>query len=98
MKYTGTESSASPSRVIVEKLPEKTMVRLADNIQELEREDGTAYVYDEVVFDLPEGRDDSVSAIEAGFSDWWAYGQEDHTPPTLEEKVNILMDAIFEEV
>ncbi len=72
-------------------------MRLRDNVREETKEDATVYVFDEVVFDLPEGRDDSIEAITEDFAAWWIYGQEDHTPPTLEEKVDILMDAVFSE-
>lgn len=98
MQYSA-ESSSYPDKVVVENCPDKIIVRLADNITEKTVEKGkqTVYEYDEVGFVLPDGRVETVESITESFEDWWLYGCEDHTPPTLEERVSVLEDIIMEE-
>ena len=95
------ESSQKPDKVVVENCPDKIIVRLADNITEKtieeQEEKQTVYEYDEVSFALPDGRVETVESITENFEDWWLYGCEDHTPPTLEERVSVLEDIIMEE-
>ena len=80
-----------------EELPDgRILVRLADNITEgTDNEGGTAYQYDEVTFDLPQGRTDSAAQIEADFAAWWAYGSQDQAVPSLAERVAALEDAML---
>lgn len=94
MLNMNAESTTMPQSVAVEICPDRTIVRLAANIEEHQTEDGTAYSYNEVVFDLPEGRSADPAQIQENFADWWLYGQEDHAAPSLEERVGVLEDAI----
>lgn len=93
MLNLNVESNVSPQPVIIEACPDKTIVRLTDHLHQEEREDGGAYIYDEVVFDLPEGRSADPEVIADSFADWWLYGTEEHNVPTLEERVGVLEDS-----
>lgn len=96
MPYSA-ESTARPVRVKMEVCPDRTIVWMTDNVEETTVEDQTVYLYDELRFDLPEGREETAASIEANFEDWWLYGCEDHTEPTLEERVSLLEEIIMEE-
>lgn len=96
MLYLKTLSSSTPAKVLIERLPDGTKtVRLADNIETVESEEGTAIQYDEVVFDLPEDRDDSVESITANFEAWWDFGQQETEEITLEQRVSDLEEALL---
>lgn len=96
MLYLKTLSSSTPAKVVIEMLPDGTKtVRLADNIETVESEEGTAIQYDEVVFDLPADRDDSVESIEANFEAWWDFGQQETEEITLEQRVSDLEEALL---
>ena len=96
MLYLKTLSSSTPAKVVIEMLPDGTKtVRLADNIETVESEEGTAIQYDEVVFDLPEDRDDSVESITANFEAWWDFGQQETEEITLEQRVSDLEEALL---
>lgn len=90
-------SSAQPASVTREALPEGgVLVRLADNISAITDEDGAeAWAYDEAVFRLPEGRDDTTAQIQADFAAWWAYASEEDRTPTLEQRVADIEDALL---
>lgn len=86
----------------LEKLPDKTIVRMTDNVSpyETEPEEGqtsqTMYRYDEVVFDLPEDRSgETVTSITADFAAWWEFGSEDEDPVTLESRIAALEDMFL---
>jgi len=96
MIYKNAEAGARPAKVVLESLPEKTLVRLTDNVTIFQTDDEIPqemFRFDEVVFDLPEDRaDESAETIEENFSDWWAFGQadpEDETV-TLEDRIAAL--------
>ena len=91
------QSNVLPTDVILEECPDKTIVRLADNVEEIQEDDQTLYQYDEVEFILPEDRQETRASIAEHFDEWWLYGQEDHTEPTLEERVSLLEEIIMEE-
>ena len=93
MRYLNVESTASPQSVTVERCPDRIIVRLADNVRTEQKDEQDAYIYDEVVFDLPEGRSADPHAIADSFADWWLYGTEEHAVPTLEERVGVLEDS-----
>ena len=96
MLYLKTLSSSTPAKVVIEMLPDGTKtVRLADNIETVESEEGTSIQYDEVVFDLPEDRDDSVESITANFEAWWDFGQQETEEITLEQRVSDLEEALL---
>lgn len=92
-----SQSTLPPDKVKVEQCPDRTIVWLTDNVEETQIEEQTAYQYDEVRFDLPDDRQETESSITEHFADWWLYGCEDHTEPTLEERVTILEEIIMEE-
>lgn len=93
MFYKNTESTVSPQKVTMEILEDKTVVKLTDNIQEqvdIETEQ-VLYHYDEVVFNLPEDREETIESITDDFESWWIYGQNDEEEEiTLEERVSAL--------
>ena len=91
-----SQSTQPPAEVKVEQCPDRTIVWLTDNVQEIQTEDQTVYQYDEVQFDLPEDREETEETIAENFDEWWLYGQEDHTEPTLEERVSIIEDILME--
>ena len=95
MLLVNTKSASRPPRVDIETLESKRRVILADHIEQVEDpEEGTGFVYDEVVFFMPDDRSDTLAEIEANFADWWEYGKEDFKEPTLEERVSDL-EALF---
>lgn len=96
MPYT-SQSNARPARVTLENCPDKTIVRMTDNVTEQRVENQTVYEYDELKFILPSDRHETVKTIEDNFEDWWLYGCEDHEPPTIEERVTILEEIIMED-
>ncbi len=80
----------------MEECPDRTIVRLADNVEEITIEEQTVYEYDELQFDLPYDRTETAESIAENFSDWWLYGCEDHSEPTLEERVSLIEDILME--
>lgn len=96
MLLKDTKSSVQPSAVLVDEWADGTKsVRLAGNIREEEEDGQTVYTYDEVTFDLEEGRTETASDIEEEFDDWWAFGSQPEEPlPTLEERVAAIEDYI----
>ena len=98
MLYTGTVSASRPDKVKLENLQEgKTVVRLADHITEEVVDERPSFTYDEVVFNLPEDREETVETITEGFAAWWEFGQqEEEAEATLEERLAALEDAIME--
>lgn len=102
MIYRNAEAGQTPERVTLEKLPEKTVVRMTDHVTPYEAEspDGqtsqTMYRFDEVVFDLPEDRaGETVVSITADFAAWWEYGSTDEDPVTLETRIAALEDMFL---
>ena len=94
MRYLNVESTASPQSVTVERCPDRTIVRLADNVRTEQKDEQDVYIYDEVVFDLPVGRSADPADIAEDFAAWWSYGQENHEPPTDAERLDALEDAV----
>lgn len=95
MIYKNATAASWPQRVVFEQLPERTIVRLADNVSTYKEDDSQQelYRYDEVVFDLPDDRaEETKESIEASFADWWDYGQQEQEDETvsLEERVAAL--------
>lgn len=97
MVYLKTQASAEPEKVIIETLPDgKKTVRLAGVAEAVETEEGgVSYVYDEVVFDLPEDRNETVQRITANFDAWWEFGQQESEEITLEQRVSDLEEALM---
>lgn len=106
MIYRNAEAGTAPAKVTIEPLPDGgRLVRLTDNVEEIERWEGetswTSFTFDECVFQLPEGHDDATIAdIEEAFDAWWSYGSTDEEAEaiTLEDRVAILEDLILGEV
>lgn len=97
MIFLRTQSSGSPAKVVIEHLPNGVRnVRLSGEVDEVETEEGgTGYVYDEVVFELPEDRDDTVESITQNFDAWWEFGQQESEEITLEQRVSDLEEALM---
>ncbi len=97
MIYRNAEAGQTPDRVVLEKLPNNTIVRMTDNVTPYETEDNQImYRFDEVVFDLPEDREsETVTSITAAFAAWWEFGSEDEEPVTLESRVAALEDMFL---
>lgn len=71
---------------------------MADNVTPFSPEDDpqTFYRYDEVVFYLPEDRDETVESIEENFADWWVYGSTDvEGEVTLEDRISALEEMFL---
>jgi len=97
MLLANTRAASQPPRVILESLGDKSRVILADHITPYDDpEQGNGFVYDEVVFFMPEDRHDTLAEIEANFADWWAYGEVDPEPISLEQRVSDLEILILE--
>ena len=91
MLLVDTKSASQPPRVALEHPEGKTRVCLADNIKQVEDpEEGVGFVYDEVIFFMPDDRSDTLAEIETNFAAWWEYGQTELTDPTLEDRVSDL--------
>lgn len=71
-------------------------MRLADNVQEIATDEGATYEYDEVVFDLPDDREETVESIQAAFAAWWEFGQQEEEEATVESRLSALEDVIME--
>ena len=97
MIYRNVEAGQTPERVVLEKLPNKTIVRMTDNVSPFEGEDSQImYRYDEVVFDLPKDRaGETVVSITEDFNAWWRFGCSDEEPVTLEARVAALEDMFL---
>ena len=69
---------------------------LADHISPIvDPEEGNGFVYDEVVFFMPDDRHDTLAEVEANFADWWAYGEVEPEPISLEDRVSDLEELIL---
>lgn len=98
MYLQNTESNLRPPVVVLNELEDGTKsVRLADNIREVETEDGaTMYVYDEAVFTLEADRTETADDILEDFATWWEYGIQPEEPlPTLEERVEMIEELLM---
>lgn len=92
MLYAGTESTVRPEKVKMERLGSgETVVRLANNAREEDREGQTIYVYDEAVFSLGADREETEEDILMDFEAWWEYGIQPEEPmPTIEERLELV--------
>lgn len=96
MLLANTRAASQPPRVILESLGSKTRVILADHISPIvDPEEGNGFVYDEVVFFMPDDRHDTLAEVEANFADWWAYGEVEPEPISLEDRVSDLEELIL---
>ena len=98
MYLQNTESNLRPPVVVLNELEDGTKsVRLADNIREVETEDGAImYVYDEAVFTLGADRTETADDILEDFAAWWEYGIQPEEPlPTLEERVEMIEELLM---
>lgn len=97
MLYLKTQSNSIPSSVVIESpAGGPRSVRLADHVQEIVTEDGKTYEYDEVVFDLPDDREETVESIQASFAAWWEFGQQEEEEATVESRLAALEDVVME--
>ena len=92
MLYLKTQFSESPDPIAIE--PDNRII-LRQNIAQEKTEEGTVYTADEVVFTLsyPVSEDE----LNANFSGWWAFGEEndsDTTEPTAEERLSAVEEML----
>ena len=98
MTYVEGQSSTKPESVVMEKLPDGSIrVILHADITATKDDDGTVYQYKEVDFILPDDRQETQASIKKSFDAWWAYATEDHTPPTIEERLELLEEIVYGE-
>lgn len=97
MLLKDTRSSELPCAVAMdEKEDGGKIVRIAGEVTEIQEKGQTLYQYDEVVFELEPGREETVADIEANLNDWWEYGcLEEEPAPTLEERVAMIEDYLI---
>lgn len=95
MLLIGTKATTVPARVIIEKLETKRRVILADHIEQAEDPEDNGFVYDEVIFFMPDDRHETIPEIEANFDAWWEFGKEDQKDPTIEERLADLEELVL---
>ena len=59
-----SQSTAEPLKVKVEACPDKTLVWMTDNVEEIQQEEQTVFEYDELCFILPKYREETAATIE----------------------------------
>ena len=95
MLIIGTRSATRPYSVAIENLQGKKRVILADNIKTVEDPEYNGFIYDEVIFELPPTRQETVESITANFADWWMFGSQPEEKITLEDRVSIIEDVLL---
>ena len=96
MIYKSAEAGQQPEKVTLEHLPERTIVRLTDNVTKFRTDEDQAqemYRYDEVDFDLPDDcAEETEETIADNFAAWWEFGQEEQGDEeiTLEDRIAAL--------
>lgn len=91
MIYRGVESNVKSADVRIENLPEiGRRVVLTKNAEVSEE----SWIYDEADFILPDDREETEESILKSFDAWWDYAAEDHSEPTLAERVSLIEDVI----
>ena len=86
MTYENVQSNTSPASVTIEALPDGRQ-RVILTRQKLFR-------YEEAIFYMPDDRQAIIEEIERDKEAWWEYAAEEHTQPTLDERLTVLEDAI----
>lgn len=95
MIYENVQSYTRPQLAVVENLPDGPQrIIISKDILEIQDEEGTRYQYDEAVFFAPDDRVLTKAEVEKRIDDWWMYASEEHNPPTLAERVEILEDVV----
>lgn len=69
-------------------------VSLRQNIEAVASDDGTCYRYDEARFMAASADAPSKEQIEADFEAWWDYATDGGKPPTAEERIERLEEAV----
>lgn len=97
MLYLEVESTVLPDRVVLGDVVNPKNVVLSDNITDYTDEDGNKfYKYDEVRFQLPYDRQETLESISENFEDWWIYGSDDsYEDMSLEERVTTLEELVI---
>lgn len=92
------ESNVLPPSVKIELIGEYSDVVLTENIEKITRDDQTVYQYDEYRISIID-RPGLQEAIEQNFEDWLAYAKSQTlTPPTGEERMTALENAMLEQI
>lgn len=95
MLLLNTKSASRPASVTIENLQDKKRVILANNIKMVEDPEDNGFVYDEVIFFMPDDRHETIPEIEANFNDWWEYGKSNYKEPTLEERISDIENLLL---
>lgn len=95
MLLLNTKAASRPASVVIENLQGKKRVILAGNIKMVEDPEDNGFVYDEVIFFMPDDRHETIPEIETNFDAWWEFGKEDQRDPTIEERLADLEELIL---
>ena len=95
MILENVQSNLMPELVRIENIPGgQQRIIISKDISEIEGEDGILYQYNVAEFNMPDGETATVKSIEDNIEDWIKYAEEDHTDPTIEDRISILEDVI----
>ena len=95
MLLLNTKAASRPASVTIENLQDKKRVILANNIKMVEDPEDNGFVYNEVIFFMPDDRHETITEIEANFDAWWEFGKEDQKDPTIEERLTDLEELVL---
>ena len=89
-----SQSTVFPESIQITSLGRKCRVRLRKNIEQVTREEGQLYQYDEVVFEL-DNRPNLRSDIERNFEAYFAYGEQYMKKQREEQEKEREIDRLF---
>lgn len=89
-----SQSTVLPESIQITSLGRKCRVRLRKNIEQVTREEGQLYQYDEVVFEL-DNRTNLRSDIESNFEAYFAYGEQYMKKQREEQEKEREIDRLF---
>lgn len=95
MLLLNTKAASRPASAAIENLQGKKRVILAGNIKMVEDPEDNGFVYDEVIFFMPDDRHETIPEIETNFDAWWEFGKEDQRDPTIEERLADLEELVL---
>lgn len=91
MIYENVQSNTRPNSIVVEELPDGLRrAVISKNVSVVQEEEQNFYQFDEAQFYVPDERE----ILEEDIDDWFLYASEDHTPPTIEDRLNMLEGLI----
>lgn len=98
MLLKDTMSSERPCAAAVDRKEDGgRIVRITRDVKEISGEDGQVmFQYDEALFEIEPGREETAESIQANIEDWWEFGTQDAPEEmTLAERVAMLEDYII---